>query len=105
MRLFGAKYDSLPSLLEKTFDDASRDPVVRYVTFLCAQQLTDWVEDQFPEFCSELGDKRARLDKFLGKLAEVRASLPMSEMEQVDEYLEWYELAFLGRPRDMEAPA
>ena len=38
LRLCGAKYDSLPSLLEKTIEDSSWDPVVRYVTFLCAQQ-------------------------------------------------------------------
>ena len=41
-RLFGAKYDSLPNLLQKELepeDDAPRDPVVRYVTFLCARQI------------------------------------------------------------------
>ena len=40
-RLLGVKYDSLPSLLEKTLARDDADPIVRYVTLLCAKQLRD----------------------------------------------------------------
>ena len=41
MRLFGAKYDSLPELLGKMLERNDGDAVLGYVTFLTAKQLRD----------------------------------------------------------------
>ena len=94
-RLFGAKYDSLPSLLQKTIDNDDWDPVVRYVTFLCAQQLRDDAEKRWPSLFESIGERSAQLDQLIEHLETVRRQLPLSEIEGADAFLDWYEPAFL----------
>ena len=97
-RLFGAKYDSLPSLLEKELEadpEIARDPVMRYVTFLCAQQLRAQVERDHPEFVAACGDRTRHLEGHLRRLDEVRAAIPLDDADGV-EFVSWYEEAFLG---------
>ena len=44
-RLFGAKYDSLPVLLDRLLERKASDPAMDYVTFLCAKQVRDRVQN------------------------------------------------------------
>ena len=52
-RLLGAKYDSLPNLLEKTIERPDGDPIIAYVTFLCATQLRRELSRRHREFFRE----------------------------------------------------
>jgi len=94
-RLLGAKYDSLPSLLQKTFDAKEGDAIVRYVTFLCAKQVRDHLQRQHREFFSSRRLHVDHLDALLGHLDDVRADLPLATADSDAEFIQWYEAAFL----------
>ena len=97
-RLFGAKYDSLPNLLTKELEpwDEDRDPVARYVTFLCAQQLRDEIEADQPEFVASCGTRTRQLDTLLSRIPDAREALSLADKRSA-EFLSWYESAFLDR--------
>jgi hypothetical protein len=92
-RLLGAKYDSLPSLLQKSMDREDGDPVVRYVTFLCARQLREYVSREHRQFMRERAGRTAALDELLARIPEIRGML--SHDGRMTEFLDWYEPAFL----------
>ena len=94
-RLLGAKYDSLPQLLQKTLDDTAGDPIVRYVTFLCAKQLRDRLRREYREFFSARKTHLAALDALLGRVEELRDELPLESTGADRDFLDWYEAAFL----------
>jgi hypothetical protein len=90
-RLFGKKYDSLPSLLEKTFAQTDGDPIARYVTFLCAQQLRAGLGRRHPAFFRGRRQQAAHLEALLTRLADLRPAAGSVDAE----FLEWFETAFL----------
>ena len=92
-RLLGAKYDSLPSLLQKTMERQSPDPVVQYVTFLCARQLRDSLRKERRSFFAGRKHQAARLDELLGALPQLRRQLALDGSD--GEFLDWYETTFL----------
>ena len=92
-RLMGAKYDSLPSLLQKTFDRVSADPIICYITFLCARQLRDGLAKQQREFFRSRRDQVNHLDTLLDQLTELRKQL--GDDHGIRDFLEWYEPLFL----------
>lgn len=92
-RLLGAKYDSLPALLQKTLDQKDGDPIARYVTFLCAKQLRDSMERRYPSFFRSRRIQAARLAEILDQVAELRAAVPLGQ--DGDDFLDWYEAMFL----------
>ena len=94
-RLLGAKYDSLPSLLQKTLNARESDAIVRYVTFLCAKQLRDHLRKRHREFFSSRKKHVAHLDTLLDHLDEVRSDLPLETADADAEFIHWYEAAFL----------
>ena len=94
-RLLGAKYDSLPSLLQKTLEARESDAIVRYVTFLCAKQLREHLRKRHREFFSSRRQHVAHLDTLLDHLDEVRSDLPLQTADADAEFIEWYEAAFL----------
>ena len=93
-RLLGAKYDSLPSLLEKTAAEERGDPVTRYVTFLCGKQLSDTVASRHPAFRHDRRAAFDRLDQSLARIEGLRASLGL-EASEAERFLAWYEEHFL----------
>lgn len=94
-RLFGAKYDSLPVLLERSLEREVSDPVLRYVTFLSARQLRDTLLGQHCDLLAALGIERRRsLDRILERLPEVRSALPLADRDE-EAFLDWFERAFL----------
>jgi len=93
-RMFGAKYDSLPLLLEKTIAREEGDDVMNYITFLCARQVRDRVEKTHPEFM-KANRKNA---KTLGQLLKQRSMLRRRlspEIKDSTQFLDWYEKMFL----------
>jgi hypothetical protein len=93
-KLLGAKYDSLPALLQKTLGREDGDPVVRYVTFLCARQLRESVVKEHRQFMRERKGRTAVLDGLLARASEVKESL--SNDSAMMEFLDWYEPVFLA---------
>ena len=94
-RLLGAKYDSLPSLLQKTLDAKESDAITRYVTFLCAKQVRDHFRRQHQKFFSSRKQPLAHLDALLDHLGDVRSDLPLDVAGADGEFIKWYEAAFL----------
>jgi hypothetical protein len=92
-RFLGARYDSLPALLEKSLEQADPDPVVLYVTFLCAQQLRTRIDTQYPDFFLGREEPLGRLDALLERGRAVRTSIDLGD--DGDDFLSWYEAAFL----------
>jgi hypothetical protein len=93
-RLFGAKYDSLPQLLEKTLMREGADDVMVYITFLCAQQARNRVASIYPDFIAAGGKDLEVLDQLLGELPAIRSRLS-PYLTDSTEFLKWYEQMFL----------
>ena len=62
-RLFGKKYDSLGSLIDKVQSDSDGDDVERYVVLLCARQLCREVGRAFPDYWRERRDDVRQLEE------------------------------------------
>ena len=93
-RLLGAKYDSLPHLLQKTLDRSDGDPILTYVTFLCATQLRRQLSRRHRDFFRERKPHVKHLDELLARLPTLRSSIELDDAH-ADEFLQWYEDAFL----------
>ena len=98
-RLLGAKYDSLPSLLEKTLALDDADPIVRYVTLLCAKQLRDDLFGRYRPFFKARKKGLAALDRLLTQLPDLKDALPLPDDDDREAFLDWYESAFLRPAR------
>ena len=98
-RLLGAKYDSLPALLEKTLARDDADPIVQYVTLLCARQLRDDVVGRNRDFFETRRKGLATLDRLLAQLTDLKNALPLPDDDDRSAFLDWYESAFLRPAR------
>ena len=92
-KLFGAKFDSLPQLLEKTIEH-NPDPVMRYITLLCACQLADRIRQDASEFWEQSATARDGLEQQLAKLADLEDCL-LPDDPQREAFLGWYRDVFL----------
>lgn len=104
-RLFGRKYDSLGTLLDRVLEDVNNgagDPVEQYVMALCAKQLLRQLGREFPDYFKlherELIEIRARLDA-----AEVLRVKLGQQDDQMPAFLAWFERWFLKRASPVEA--
>ncbi|MET8909522.1 hypothetical protein [Micromonospora sp. NPDC004551] len=95
-RMFGAKYDSLPVLVEQMANETAGDPLDRYLMVLCAQQLADHVRRDFPAFWASDPAGVSRLEKALTVRAALREQLIARNDAEMAEFLDWYEPRFLG---------
>lgn len=93
-RLFGAKYDSLPLLLEKTIAREEGDDVMNYITFLCAGQVRDRVTKTHPEFMKANRKNAKTLNQLLKQLTTLRRKLS-PQIKDSTQFLDWYEKMFL----------
>lgn len=116
-RLFGARYDSLPALIDKVLGAppeegepggarASGDLVHRYVTLLTARQLVAKLRDEggreIREFVDSHGPELAALDRRLGNLAELEDQLNLGSESERDQFLAWFRPRFLTVARSGE---
>jgi hypothetical protein len=102
-RLFGKKYDSLGSLLDRMAADAqSGDPVDRYVILLCARQLCQEVARDYAEYWdAHAADAKVLKEKFQA-LSTVRDALLAQDPERLPAFLEWFDKWFLKRAAAVE---
>lgn len=98
MLLFGAKYDSLPVLVERVAE-VEGDPLDCYLMLLCAQQVTDYVSRKFPQFWAAETAGTARLRRALSGRARFREVLIARNDDEMRTFLDWYDRQFL-RPVD-----
>jgi hypothetical protein len=94
-RLFGAKYDSLPVLLTKVLNRSDPDPVMSYITFLCARQVVDRIAGKHREFYRSHRSAATVLDRLLAELPRLRDELPLDDDGDREPFLDWYESMFL----------
>ncbi len=98
-RLFGKKYDSLGSLLDRVLEDVEvgrGDRVEQYVVTLCAKQLLRELGRAFPAYWSERRDGVKELESRIGAAATLRTSLAAGHPE-MPAFLEWFDRWFLQR--------
>ena len=108
-RMFGAKYDSLPELLDKTLNadsdaDGDRDAVMQYIIFLCAKQIRTRVKRQCTKFWKQDPKGRRRLEFLLTRLPDLARALPLDDGDR-EEFLEWYESMFVRMVNHPEEPS
>jgi hypothetical protein len=99
-RLFGAKYDSVATLLDRADDPAGPvDPVDRYLLYLSARQLVEELrKEAIPGFAR--ADRRAEWDALVARIARIEAlreSLAAAGDGSLRAFLEWFEPHFLAR--------
>jgi hypothetical protein len=106
-RLFGKKFDSLRRLVERLPEKEQSDPVADYVTLLCALQILQKLQKDYPEFASVesrrfelLGQIRHGADDFKSKI-RLDPAFPGGRAE----FFTWLEKWFLLRatPSQKEA--
>jgi hypothetical protein len=83
-------------LLDRIVERDDDDPVVRYVTFLCARQLREDIAKAHRKFWRSVKPSVKALDERLQLLPEIRESVPLDDRR--DEFFEWYEEQFLMAP-------
>jgi hypothetical protein len=101
--IFGAKYDSLPVLLQRVLDDTDGDLVDRYLTVLCAHQLTNEVRQDWPQFWASDPIGAARLETSLAARTELREQIAARNDDDMVDFLDWYEARFLDDPAEVPA--
>lgn len=102
-RLFGKKYDSLGSLLDRiTSDNEKLDPVDCYVIVMCARQMCQELGRAFPDYWSRRSDDVKVLQKRFDGLKATRDALVEQNGEEFREFLDWFDRWFLSRAEPAE---
>ncbi len=98
-RVFGRRYDSLISLLERaTSPEAGCDEVEAYVILGCAHQLCHAIAGDYREYWSDRGADARRLTKLVEeRRAAVRRSLIDGNPEGFEQFLDWFDPRFHRR--------
>jgi len=110
-RLFGRKYDSLGSLLDRVAsEDKAGADVDHYVLFLCARQLCQEIERDYPDYWREhSADAKSLCVRFeyLDALRKrlIKNNSDHSESGDFETFLQWFERWFLRRAKPVERVA
>ncbi|GAA2331930.1 hypothetical protein [Dactylosporangium salmoneum] len=102
-RMFGAKYDSLPVLVERVARDEAGDPVDRYLMVLCARQVADRIRRDWPDFWAGDPAGTTRLETALTVQDALRRGIVDSNGPDMDGFLNWYEAHFLHESAEQPA--
>ena len=105
-RLFGRKYDSLPTLIERVSRDGDQDLVERYVIAKCAAQLVAELRRDFADFWTQHAGDAARLRDEVTKLsADLRLALCEGQAKEMLGYLDWFDRWFMEKAKALEQPS
>lgn len=105
-RLFGKKYDSLGSLLDRVSSDMSGgDDVDNYVIVLCALQLCQEIGKDFPEYWSAHAKDTRDLEERFKSLGSIRLRILEKNPKEMGEFLDWFDRWFLRRASPVEVSA
>lgn len=104
-RLFGKKYDSLGTLLDRVISDpALTDDIERYIILLCAQQLMQELERDFPEYWQTRKAKSLELKATLTHAQTIRLRMATAGADcDMPAFLDWFDTWFLKRAKTEEA--
>jgi hypothetical protein len=102
-RLFGKKYDSLGTLLDRVSSDGGTvDDVDLYVIVLCAQQLSQEIARSYPDYwLTHAADTKTLTQRFHG-LASIRQRLIDGKPGELSDFLDWFDRWFLRRAAPVE---
>jgi len=96
--LFGRKYDSLGSLLERVLtEQGTTDEVDRYVIGLCARQLRQELAKSYEVYWKDHPTDVGALDRSLAQLEDIRAALIAQNGAEFAPFLDWFDRWFLER--------
>ena len=102
-RLFGKKYDSLGTLLERvSAQQETIDAVDGYVILMCCKQLCTEIARDYPDYWHEQVDNAKKLNSSLADLASVRDRLLKENEDGFGEFLTWFDKWFLKRATPAE---
>jgi hypothetical protein len=103
-RLFGKKYDSLGTLLERVFSDtALTDDIERYILMLCAKQVVQELKRDYEDYWKSRKDRGVALELMLARTQEIRDRIAISDKEpDMPAFLDWFDGWFLKRARTQE---
>jgi hypothetical protein len=96
-RLLGAKYDSLPCLLDRVLAlESEVESVSHYLILLCARQTLAEVKKKHPDFARQ---NRKRFEDLLQRTGtdKLRRTLNLHSLENPEEFLNWFEHWFVLR--------
>lgn len=97
-RLFGKKYDSLGSLLDRVASDGGAgNDVDDYVLLLCARQLCREVGRDYPDYWSRNVAGVAAIEERFRSLGTIRQRLVESQAADFGDFLTWFDAWFLKR--------
>jgi hypothetical protein len=97
-RLFGRKYDSLGTLMDRVQSGGlAVDDVDRYILYLCAKQLVRDLQRDFAEFNARHTEDWGKLDCKLESFRGLRDILTAKDPATMAPFLEWFERWFLRR--------
>ena len=97
-RLFGEKYDSLGTLLDRLESDPRvTDDIERYVVLLCCRQLVQVIGKEFPEYWNERSQQVARLSGRIAANDAFRERLIERSPREMGDFLDWFDGQFLKR--------
>ena len=116
-RLFGARHDSLPSLIERVLKDADGEPgdtgtaaestdptttlAVRYATLLSAQRLLRQLEGSIDVFLADHADEVKRL-RGMFEAGALRKQVAEECGAEGEDFVAWFDDWFVGK-RDRRA--
>lgn len=104
-RLFGRKYDSLGTLLDRIeSNEAAGDDVDRYVIQLCARQLARGIARDYPTYWESHGEDARALNKRFEALGAIRERLLERNSTELGVFLDWFDHWFLRRAKPIAEP-
>ena len=107
-RLFGKKYDSLGTLLdrilpaENTPDEDVQKSIDHYIIVLCARQLCGNLRREFVEFWTSHREDVIVLNNYFERADRLHNTLLAHDPEKMQTFLPWFEKWFLKQVRPSE---
>jgi hypothetical protein len=101
-RLFGQKYDSLGSLLNKVLKDTSvgkGEPIDHYLIALCATQLVEELRRENGEFWKAHAADALLLQEQLSVVTTLRDKIVTRNSTEMVVFLDWFQQWFLRRAK------
>jgi hypothetical protein len=95
-RLFGRKYDSLPSLIERVLEEEESDLVNRYVTLLTARQVLSRLKQNYADFFAEHKQEERAIQSMLSGTEALKERFDFASREERDRFFRWFERMFLS---------
>lgn len=102
-RLFGKKYDSLGTLLDRIVSaERSEDDIENYVIILCAQQMCRELKRLYPDYWGAHDFDVIALNARFKNMESIRERLLEKNPKNFIDFLEWFEFWFLKRAESVE---